>query len=756
MEVDIAFISKIAQELYKVLLTDENETEWITDLQQTYEENPDSIDVNQVFSHIRVFLQGKGECTDLLNDFKELQDGETDNILNLLASMFYPAEEEEEAVDDLDDQPLIDSNEVSVPHQQIDPRFDRFNEAINKFSDIFGVSKDVSLLLLMHFHWNQNVLESKWLTDQQSIMKEMHLEHHNPSDPLSLHSIGKGFCDICVSEDVDIYELYCGHRMCLDCWKYDISMQLQTKYPECPLPLEDGSICNAMIMDHDIEQFVDPSLYQKYPEIRLRELLFSHPMICKCPCIHCNWVIYLDRPLACNVARCEFCKATRCVLEDHDAHAPLPDCRLIEDFCEKTAKRMHRLEIDQNKWFEREEALKLYRKAHLSEVQTVFNNEKKSLLKYQDDARKKEQEQINKTQDEIAAMERDIAMANEEILVKTNIEKGREFELRAIISHRMEKIKQLKEIIRILEKQNRTHEIDRKREVATFDEKVGFYNEAIRDTDRFQFFIFKFREKDELLVAEQNQVDSDEYIKKLSKKCPKCKTPIYRESGCNYMKCSQCNYEFCWICEGGWNGTHVDHFRCPKYSKQFEQADDDDDDPNRIKYDDYSVKTFYPYPMTSQMHAKLTQWNNLYSEHMAHKSKYAKLKDEIDRYYDVDPSTLDSIHKLSHNLPAALLSVLLEDNNDENARKRRLQILNTLLFARSVVMWGYPTIFYITNQAEQLMFELRLITLNDQIDSVISNIRIKSLKSSSDLDNQVLIIDKMINNIIGDAVNIIK
>ena len=69
-------------------------------------------------------------------------------------------------------------------------------------------------------------------------------------------------------------------------------------------------------------------------------------------------------------------------------------------------------------------------------------------------------------------------------------------------------------------------------------------------------------------------------------------------------------------------------------------------------------------------------------------------------------------------------------------------------------MWGYPTIFYITNQAEQLMFELRLITLNDQIDSVISNIRIKYLKSSSDLDNQVLIIEKMINNIIGDAVNL--
>ena len=31
-------------------------------------------------------------------------------------------------------------------------------------------------------------------------------------------------------------------------------------------------------------------------------------------------------------------------------------------------------------------------------------------------------------------------------------------------------------------------------------------------------------------------------------KCPSCKTPIYKISGCNHMTCYRCNVEWCWIC----------------------------------------------------------------------------------------------------------------------------------------------------------------------------------------------------------------
>ena len=37
-----------------------------------------------------------------------------------------------------------------------------------------------------------------------------------------------------------------------------------------------------------------------------------------------------------------------------------------------------------------------------------------------------------------------------------------------------------------------------------------------------------------------------------TKQCPKCKRPIEKNQGCMHMTCSQCRFEFCWLCQGSW------------------------------------------------------------------------------------------------------------------------------------------------------------------------------------------------------------
>ncbi len=37
-----------------------------------------------------------------------------------------------------------------------------------------------------------------------------------------------------------------------------------------------------------------------------------------------------------------------------------------------------------------------------------------------------------------------------------------------------------------------------------------------------------------------------------TKPCPKCHRPIEKNQGCMHMTCSQCSFEFCWLCQSDW------------------------------------------------------------------------------------------------------------------------------------------------------------------------------------------------------------
>lgn len=61
------------------------------------------------------------------------------------------------------------------------------------------------------------------------------------------------------------------------------------------------------------------------------------------------------------------------------------------------------------------------------------------------------------------------------------------------------------------------------------------------------------------------------WIKANTKPCPSCKKNIEKNQGCNHMTCSQCKYEFCWICMGDWK-AHNGNYNCNQINKDLLQS----------------------------------------------------------------------------------------------------------------------------------------------------------------------------------------
>ena len=46
------------------------------------------------------------------------------------------------------------------------------------------------------------------------------------------------------------------------------------------------------------------------------------------------------------------------------------------------------------------------------------------------------------------------------------------------------------------------------------------------------------------------------------KQCPRCKIYTEKNEGCNHMTCTECKFQWCWLCEGEYNENHFSTGSC--------------------------------------------------------------------------------------------------------------------------------------------------------------------------------------------------
>lgn len=65
------------------------------------------------------------------------------------------------------------------------------------------------------------------------------------------------------------------------------------------------------------------------------------------------------------------------------------------------------------------------------------------------------------------------------------------------------------------------------------------------------------------------------WVKKNAKPCPSCHVPIEKSTGCNHIKCTQCGFDFCWLCLAQLQ-MHMEPHACNRYDQSSNAENDEE------------------------------------------------------------------------------------------------------------------------------------------------------------------------------------
>ena len=224
---------------------------------------------------------------------------------------------------------LITSNDIE----------ESMNSVVTKFSDMFGLSTDETIAMLIQYQWASYKLQDDWLDNQLRVRVATGLSL--PQSPAVIQSsrgvkIGKvrlysepqNSCGICYSRITEKDALQCGHTFCGRCWKdyleAMVAMSSSCLILKCP-----RFSCPLTVPESMYEKYLDPQSFSQYIRYKSEHFVLFSKGFRWCPAPNCIYIS--DFPaLGIHEIYCK-CGYVYCFACGEEAHRPTL-CRLMKEW----------------------------------------------------------------------------------------------------------------------------------------------------------------------------------------------------------------------------------------------------------------------------------------------------------------------------------------------------------------------------------------------------------------------------------------
>ena len=312
---------EIAQKVRDILNADPSVEGWINECTESIQETGSTPE--DTFQKLSQYFVNDHKMRNIVTSVLE-QDENGEQLLQLI---FQPeetyiegADEDEEEEED-DDNDFDIKEEVAKPDEKIltnETLKAKQKEQIQNVASTLNVSEDVAYFILSFYTWNDEKALVSFMNKPSNALTAYCITQKQLHNTLGLKCVGKGDCDVCCEEGVDLYALQCGHSFCKECWKEYILANVEKGNADirCQAPK-----CKACILPRDVEKFCGGKISDDFQNFLLDSQIATNTHIKRCINPHCNNLLTIDSVGMCMVAVCK-CGARMCWRCGEASHAP--------------------------------------------------------------------------------------------------------------------------------------------------------------------------------------------------------------------------------------------------------------------------------------------------------------------------------------------------------------------------------------------------------------------------------------------------